>query len=110
MRRKVLFVCTGNWFRSPTAEHMYKGRDDLDVKSAGTLPGVPTMISPDLIDWADMIFAMMEEHRASILEISPEAQGKIVVLGIPDIYSRDQPELKDLLRRKLKPYLGELQP
>jgi protein-tyrosine-phosphatase len=35
MTKKVLFVCTGNYDRSPTAENMYKNVKGLEVKSAG---------------------------------------------------------------------------
>ena len=36
MVEKILFVCTGNMDRSPTAESLLKGREGFEVRSAGT--------------------------------------------------------------------------
>lgn len=41
---KLLFVCTGNASRSPTAEEMYMGKRDIDVMSAGTSNSAPRKI------------------------------------------------------------------
>jgi Low molecular weight phosphotyrosine protein phosphatase len=35
--KKVLFVCSQNRLRSPTAEQMFSGRRGLEVSSAGTI-------------------------------------------------------------------------
>ena len=43
---KILFVCTGNSYRSPIAEALLKKvRGDLEVESAGTQPA--GMIAPN---------------------------------------------------------------
>lgn len=34
--KKVLFVCSQNRLRSPTAEQVFSRRRDLEVESAGT--------------------------------------------------------------------------
>ncbi|CAN5304391.1 hypothetical protein BH10PSE3_BH10PSE3_38780 [soil metagenome] len=34
--RRVLFVCSQNKLRSPTAEQVFAARTDLEVDSAGT--------------------------------------------------------------------------
>ncbi|RLF08968.1 MAG: phosphotyrosine protein phosphatase [Thermoprotei archaeon] len=105
-RKRVLFVCTGNMYRSPTAEDLLKSKEGFEVKSAGTWPHAPRRVSRELIEWADVIFAMEEEHKLYITSIAPEAEGKVVVLGIPDIYDRDDPELIEVLKEKLSRHLG----
>ncbi len=107
---KVLFVCTGNYDRSPTAEEMFKGAEGLEVKSAGTSPCSSTPLSKpvtkQLLEWADMIFAMEDKHREAMLRIDASAKNKIFVLHIPDKYSRNEPELRKLLLERLAPYFN----
>jgi len=103
---RVLFVCTGNMDRSPTAEALLRRRGGYEVRSAGTWPYATRRISLDLIEWADLIFVMEEHHRDVILSICPEAEKKIIVLGIPDRYPRNNPELIRILKTKLSEHLG----
>jgi len=103
--RKVLFVCTGNMDRSPTAESLLSGREGFEVKSAGTWIYARKRISKALIEWADMIFVMEGHHKDVILSICPEAEGKVTVLDIPDVYRRNDPELVETLKKKLGEYL-----
>jgi len=103
---RVLFVCTGNMDRSPTAEDLLKGVEGFEVKSAGTSTLARKRISKEFIDWADVIFAMEDHHQKAILSLSPSAAHKVVVLGVPDRYRRGDPELIAVLRRKLVGHLG----
>jgi len=109
-RVKVLFVCTGNYDRSPTAEGLFRGVEGLEVDSAGTAPCASTPLSKpvtkELLEWADMVFAMEDHHKEAMLKIDASAKNKIVVLHIPDIYLRNSPELKKLLLEKLIIYFG----
>jgi len=105
MAKRVLFVCTGNMDRSPTAESLLSGRRGFEVKSAGTWMHARRRISRDLIEWADMIFVMEGHHKDAILNICPEAEEKVIVLDIPDIYRRNDPELLEILKQKLGRYL-----
>jgi predicted protein tyrosine phosphatase len=105
MTRKVLFVCGWNIDRSPTAEDLLKDREGFEVKSAGTRTGARNVVSKELIDWADLIFVMEQEHREALNLISPEAEKKIIVLGIEDDYKRDDPRLVKMLEEKLAKYL-----
>lgn len=68
MPKKVLFVCTGNFDRSPTAENMYKGIAGLEVKSAGISVVAQEPLSKWLVEWADIIYAMEELHKKSHCE------------------------------------------
>jgi predicted protein tyrosine phosphatase len=102
---KVLFVCTGNVDRSPTAQALFTGSTTVDAQSAGTAPTAVTSLSKALVDWADLIFVMEPKHQRAVLTLNPHARQKVICLNIPDIYARGDPELKQLLTQKLKPYL-----
>lgn len=104
-KRKILFVCTGNVDRSPTAEALFKNVKGLEVKSAGTSIAANIPLTKGLIKWADEIYVMEFKHQQVVLEMVPSAWKKVESLEIPDIYFRDQPELKQLLLEKMKPYL-----
>ncbi len=106
MVERVLFVCSGNIHRSRTAENMFKNRKGFEVRSAGTSFGVPNPVSAELVQWADRIFVMEEEHREIIVQHHPSAASKITVLGIEDNYYRDDPQLKAILKEKLEPYFN----
>lgn len=108
MSKRILFVCSGNLDRSPTAEELLKDIEGLEVKSAGTLRGASTLISKELIEWADTIFAMEESHKDVILSIDPSAEKNVVVLDIRDRYRRGDPNLIRLLKEKLTRYLGRI--
>jgi len=103
---KVLFVCSGNVSRSPSAEVLFKHCEGFEVRSAGTSANSPNPISEDLVMWADVIFAMEEEHRIAIAERFPRVGAKISVLGIEDVYRRDDPRLVMLLKRKLASFFN----
>jgi predicted protein tyrosine phosphatase len=66
--RKVLFVCTANLQRSPTAERLFQGWKSVwEAKSAGIMPdseGNP--LTQELIDWADLIIVMEPIHNQYI--------------------------------------------
>lgn len=103
-----MFVCSGNIDRSPTAEALLKNKQGFEVKSAGTLPSAPMVISKELIDWADIIFVMEMIHKEVMLSIDPTAAAKIVVLGIEDRYIQGDPELIRILKERLSKYLIEV--
>ena len=101
MTKKVLFVCTANIDRSPTAEDLLGQLNGFEVQSAGTWLHARRRITEELINWADIVFVMERYHKEYLLDLSPVAKNKIVVLGIPDIYPRDDPELIRILKGKL---------
>jgi predicted protein tyrosine phosphatase len=105
--RKVLFVCTANVSRSPTAEGLFQGWDGVwEAKSAGILPDPRgRLLTQELVDWADLIIVMElihSEYITSHFQCSPD---KIRILNVADKYSRDDPELVTVLRRKVPPIL-----
>lgn len=102
-----LFICTANQQRSPTAQDLFAGSERVEARSCGIHSFAEIPISAAAVRWADIIFCMEEIHRDFIVrEFSDEARGKkIVVLGIPDIYYRNQPALVALLREELQEWL-----
>jgi len=107
MQRKmrVLFVCLANVDRSPTAEEMFKGRSDLEVMSAGISAVGGRQLTEEIVKWADKIFVMEGEQADYIEALVPGAHSKTVVLDIPDIFPRNHPKLRTLLKERVTPLL-----
>ena len=108
MNCKVLFVCTANLQRSPTAEEFFKDwQGAWETKSAGTdpLPG-RTPITQDLVDWADLIIGMEPEHAEFIKSHFNCPASKLKVLYVEDRYFRNDPELIVELQRTVPPILA----
>jgi len=124
----ILFVCTGNTCRSPMAEGILKqlaGQQGipLAVQSAGVsaIPGAPAAthtvtilknrgvdlqhasqsVTPDLVEWADLILTMTGGHKEMLNRYFSEA--------IPKTYTlkeyADEPENWDIA----DPFGGSLQ-
>jgi predicted protein tyrosine phosphatase len=104
---KVLFVCDANRLRSPTAESVFSGYPGIEVKSAGVGKEATVPVSPDLLEWADLIFVMEKRHRNIIQSKFKEIyqRKRIICLYIPDDFEFMDPELIGLLEEKVTPYL-----
>lgn len=95
---KLLFVCSRNQWRSPTAERIFRRWPGLSVRSAGTSPRARRTVRHEDLLWADLILVMEEKHRSRLRAQFPRAvQGKIETLDIPDDFRADDPELVDIL-------------
>ena len=106
-RKRILFVCTANQRRSKTAEDLYGHDDRYAVKSAGVADFASVPLTLELLQWADVVFVMEEgNHRQKIRADYPDARSKIEVLDIEDKWPRADPELIELLTRRLKRHLG----
>lgn len=105
--RKVLFVCTANLQRSPTAENLFEGwKSEWVAKSAGIAPDPGRRpLTQELVDWADVIIVMEAAHGGFIYEHFRSGSDKTCVLNIPDRYFRNDPELISELMRRVPPVL-----
>ncbi|WP_447640867.1 MULTISPECIES: low molecular weight protein tyrosine phosphatase family protein [Chitinophagaceae] len=103
----ALFVCSRNNWRSPTAETIYKSRQGISVKSAGTEPSAKIRVSSKLVLWADLIFVMEKKHKLRLMDMfSVEVKNKkIIILDIEDEYEYMNPELIDMIKISVDPYL-----
>ncbi|GAA5484632.1 low molecular weight protein tyrosine phosphatase family protein [Haloferula sargassicola] len=107
MARRILFLCSQNKLRSPTAEAIYAERAGIEVDSAGLNHDAEVPISPEQLAWADLIVVMEKEHRSRLTRrFSKHLAGKrIAVLNIPDDYDFMDPVLIGLLEKRCQPYL-----
>jgi len=105
--KAVLFVCSQNRLRSPTAEQVFAHRADLEVASAGTNNDAETPLSSELVEWADVIFVMQKQHRAKLQKrYRALLHGKrLICFDIPDNYAFMDPALVELLETRLARHL-----
>lgn len=109
--RRLLFVCTGNTCRSPTAEALARdaavGRGlDLKCRSAGVSasggaasPGAvaaaeeagldlsghqSTQLGRELVEWADLVLCMGESHRWQVADRGGEAKARLLTEFLPE--------------------------
>ncbi|WP_454907732.1 low molecular weight protein tyrosine phosphatase family protein [Variovorax gossypii] len=106
--RNVLFICSRNQWRSPTAEQIWRRHPLISARSAGTSPNARHTVSADDIEWADVILVMEEKHKSRLVaEFTRMLRGKpIHVLDIPDEYKYMDPELVEELHRSVSSILG----
>ena len=99
MARRVLFLCSRNRLRSPTAEQVFGAWPDLEVDSAGLADDAEVVLTSEQLDWADLIVVMEAGHRHRLqARHRSRLKGKrVVCLDIPDRYDFMQPELVALL-------------
>ncbi len=103
---KVLFICNQNLNRSKTAEHLFK--DVFTTKSAGLYNEHP--VTKEDIGWADGIIVMEDRQREEIGKRFPkEYIKKILSLDIDDVYGYNQPELVELLNKKMEAIMPTMQ-
>jgi predicted protein tyrosine phosphatase len=107
MKLYMLFVCSINQWRSPTAENIFKKHSLINVKSAGTEPSARRRVNEKDIFWAYIIFVMEKKHKQRIAQRFPESiQNKqIVILDIEDNYPFMDPELVAEIEAKVVPFL-----
>lgn len=98
--RRVLFVCSGGMLRSATAAQWAAAELSWNTRNCGTMAAALPPAHGNLLEWAEVIYCMEEEHRASLLARWPWAADKIVVLGIIDNFIYRSPELIELLEKK----------
>ncbi len=108
-RLRVLFVCSKNRWRSPTAEHIYRNDPRLEVRSAGVKSEAKRRVTEQDLGWADIVFAMEREHKRILVERYSHLElPRIEVLEIPDDFQYLQPELQEALHEAVDPELKVL--
>ena len=105
--QNILFICSRNQWRSPTAEKIYSKDTRFNVRSAGTSPRAKKTVSAKDIEWAEIIFVMEHKHKDRLkADFNRLLQyKKIIVLDIPDEYQYMDEELVQLLKESVEGYL-----
>jgi predicted protein tyrosine phosphatase len=107
MMKKLLFLCSRNQLRSPTAEAVFSECEGFETDSAGLDRHAQVPVSTEAIAWADIIFVMEKSHKTKLSKyFQPFLKDKkIICLDIPDEYDYMEPALIELLKQKVIPLL-----
>jgi predicted protein tyrosine phosphatase len=105
--KRILFVCSRNRLRSPTAERVFAGRPDLEVASAGLAPDAEEPVTGELLKWAELVFVMEKRHRVRLTRRfkADLRHARVVCLDIPDDYAFMDPRLVQKLTERVEPHL-----
>jgi len=100
---RALFICSRNRLRSPTAEQLFGTWPGVETDSAGLAPDAEVRLSAEQVEWATLILVMEKRHRSGLLRQYRQALAgkRVICLDIADDYAYMQPELIELLQRKV---------
>ena len=107
MTTRILFACSENILRSPTAAAIFSAIDGVEAICAGTNRDCETPVSGDLIEWADAILVMEKSHKNKVYrKFRTLLNGKkLAVLDIPDVFDFMDPMLIALLKARVPRYI-----
>jgi len=105
--RNVLFICSQNRLRSPTAEQVFANWPGIAVTSAGLNHDAETPVTTELVEWAHLIFVMEHAHRNKLRSKFKAAlkTQRVICLEVPDEYEFMDPELVQLLKARVPRHL-----
>ena len=100
-------MCGKNRWRSPTAEELFSEHSSIECASAGLSHDAETPVTPELVQWADLIFVMEKAQKAKLSARFGEwlRDKRVLCLGIPDKYRFMDPAVVKLLKAKVTPHL-----
>ncbi|HEY6094588.1 MAG TPA: low molecular weight protein tyrosine phosphatase family protein [Gallionellaceae bacterium] len=110
--KRILFICSQNRLRSPTAEQVFADHPGVECSSGGLNHDAENPVTPELVEWADLIFVMEKTHRNKLSAKFKRhlLDKRVVCLDIPDDYAFMDPVLVRLLQAKVARYLPHASP
>jgi predicted protein tyrosine phosphatase len=105
--QNILFICSQNRLRSPTAEQVFADWPGIETASAGINTEAETPVTPELLRWSQIIFVMEKMHRNKLAKkFRAHLNGKrVICLDIPDDYEYMDLALISLLKEKVTKFL-----
>jgi predicted protein tyrosine phosphatase len=105
--KHILFICSQNRLRSPTAEQVFASYPGIECASAGLNHDAESPVTPELLQWADLIFVMEKAHQSKLRKrFGASLNGqRIICLNIPDEFAFMDPRLVRLLQARVPPLL-----
>ena len=105
----ILFICSKNQWRSPTAEIIYRHDPRLNVRSTGTNASARKYVSETDLNWADLILVMENKHKKRIRDRYNYLNlPSIIVLDIPDDYRYMNRELISIIETSVEAILADI--
>ena len=100
-------MCSRNRLRSPTAEQVFASWPGVETASAGINRDADNPVTPELLQWADLILVMERVHRSKLsAKFRAQMAGKrVICLEIPDNFDYMEPALVQLLNARVPRYL-----
>ena len=105
--QRLLFICSANRLRSPTAEQVFSNYPNVETRSAGLNNDAIDPLSPEHFEDIDTVFVMERAHlnKLSKKYKSHLKSARVICLNIPDDYEYMQPELITILKARVTPHL-----
>ena len=105
----ILFICSRNQWRSPTAEKVWRSASSIHVRSAGTSPKAKHTVTASDLQWANLIFVMEAKHKQRLQAEFRQllTHKRIDILNIPDEYQAMDPELIEIFEELLEAFLSD---
>jgi predicted protein tyrosine phosphatase len=103
----ILFLCSKNKLRSPTAEAIFSNIKGWKVYSAGISNDAEVHVSYEDVEWADYFFVMENAHKKKLRNKFSNAlkDQSVISLGIPDDYEYMDKELIKILKAKVPKFV-----
>jgi predicted protein tyrosine phosphatase len=107
--KHVLFICSRNRLRSPTAEQVFAEWPGVEAASAGVSNDADQTVTAELLEWADLIVVMEPVHRAKLTARwrAHLRRARVVSLDIPDDFEFMDPALVALLQARVPRFLAD---
>lgn len=105
--KHVLFVCSQNKLRSPTAEQVFADWPGIEVASAGLNHDAIEPLTGEMVAEADIIFVMEKAQRNRLSQRFKAhlKRARVICLDIPDDYAFMDPDLIALLQARVPRHL-----
>ena len=108
--QNILFICSKNQWRSPTAQKIYSKDPRVSVSSAGTSRSARHQVNTKDLIKADIIFVMEYKHKERLKSEYNKIlkYKKLIVLDIPDDYQYMDGKLIGILKQSVDGYLENI--